>query len=592
LARTIAGNRPSSRPSSSFFLASSPKTKQFFRDHITDLAHAVELTGEFDRLSPTDLKQAAVRGRTTDDRWIVKKKFWCESDEAGAPVWKEQYFTFCGEETLEGWPENDGAWANFPPEYQSIIAELPGRGPRPNNSTRALLRETVKLRLPHLVGETAADWIPNPGGGGNWKSNANSTLPRYILVKAVHDAADEVISKEGSSYGQIVTLILEKSLMQRAEVRALRDQIKSVLKLFSPDPEHPEVQAAEIREIETRINSRLNEVIGGIVSIRTSERDIEPVILPSTHLVLRDKPECVETAPGHQGHGLQRVLIMTLLQILAEVQSEPQGTQQEAGEGDGPARSVILAVEEPELYMHPQMERKMRDVLYSLAGHDDFQVICTTHSPVFLTFEKPQKTIVRVVKDARRRVSFFQVSEAIYADDTQERERLRLIAEFNPAVNEVFFAPRVVLFEELSAIVAFQRAAELLGLFERHPYLRRDVTLINCEGKRSIPLFQKVLNHFAIPYFVIHDEDSENPAEARPNDTIAAVLASANAPPTWRHMISPQALENMLGYNPGKDKPYRAMKRVEELYEAHAFPAEFLIALNWAYFGQDAEPST
>lgn len=71
----------------------------------------------------------------------------------------------------------------------------------------------------------------------------------------------------------------------------------------------------------------------------------------------------------------------------------------------------------------------------------------------------------------------------------------------------MFFARQVVLLEELSALVAFQRAAELTGVFERHPKLRRDVMLIDCAGKQNIPMYQNVLNHFGIPYIVVHDED-------------------------------------------------------------------------------------
>ena len=76
--------------------------------------------------------------------------------------------------------------------------------------------------------------------------------------------------------------------MQRPEVVDLKNNIETVLRLFNPDPDHPEMQAPEIRDIESRINSRLNRIIAGKVSIRTSDVDIEPILLPSTYLVLKD----------------------------------------------------------------------------------------------------------------------------------------------------------------------------------------------------------------------------------------------------------------------------------------------------------------
>ncbi|MFG7003133.1 TOPRIM nucleotidyl transferase/hydrolase domain-containing protein, partial [Burkholderia pseudomallei] len=76
---------------------------------------------------------------------------------------------------------------------------------------------------------------------------------------------------------------------------------------------------------------------------------------------------------------------------------------------------------------------------------------------------------------------------------------------------------RVVLMEEFSAIAAFERGAELMGLFERHLRLRREVSLVDCNGKSNIPAFQRVLNAFNIPYRVLHDEDPGNPAEQANN---------------------------------------------------------------------------
>jgi putative ATP-dependent endonuclease of the OLD family len=574
-----------------FLGGSQVKDPAIFSQNVSNVENALELIGHFSELSEAEQQAPAVRGRMLDDKWILKKKFWSEVEDDNEVVWKEQYYSYSSSETFANWPEADGAWANFPQEYQRLIDLVAGRGPRPNNQTREQLRDLVRQHQPEMVGLGEPTWISNPGGGGNWKSNANSIVPRWVYVKAVHDASEESISKEASSYGKIVNLIVEKRFVRRPEIIELRRGIDAVLRLFSPDPDHPEVQAQEIRDVEDRINARLNQVIAGTVAIRTSEVEIEPILLPSTHLVLKDRPGSVETAPGHQGNGLQRTLVMTLLQILAEIQSEPAPN----GEHENPqpvlSRAVILAVEEPELYMHPQMERKMRDVLYRLSAQPNFQVICTTHSPAFLDVGKSHKTLVRVVKDEYRVVRFFQVKEDIFpmVDAEEERKRLKLIAAFNPTVNELFFARSVVLLEENSALIAIQRGAELAGIFDRHPHLRRDVTLIDCDGKGNIPMFQKVLNHFEISYTVLHDEDRGNRLEEASNERIAGLLAA----PNWHNLcyvIRPTNLEQLLGYAASKDKPYRALKRVEELHAAGAVPAAFREALNWAYFGQAAEP--
>ena len=577
-----------------FLGGSQIKDAALFRDNTTDSAHAIELIGHFDGLSDLEREAQAVRGRMHGNSWIIKKRFWRERAEDGNDegTWKEQYYSFSSEETFLRWPESDTTWKNFPEDYEDLIQLIPDRGARPTNLTRETLRNLTREHKPELVGHMEPSWVPNPGGGGNWKSNANSILPRYILVKAVHDATDEAVSKEASSYGKIVGLIVEKRLMQREEIQTLKQSIENVLRLFNPDPDHPDLQAAEVRDVQRRINEKMNEVIAGTITIRTSVPEIQPMILPSTTLAVRDHPDCVETSVSHQGHGLQRTLIMSLLQVLAEIQSEPSAAPEGEAAPQITARPVILAVEEPELYMHPQMERKMRDTLNRLASHPAFQVICTTHSPVFLDMARRHKSIVRVVKDSGRNVALYQVSQDIFTgpDAVSEKDRLNVIARFHPTVNEVFFSRQVVLLEERTALVAFERAAELIGLFDRHPHLRRDVTVVDCNGKANIPPFQRVLNHFSIPYTVVHDEGAGNETEQARNAAIGALLPTALGK-NKRHMISPTNIESMLGYTAsGKDKPYRAIKRVEELHVTGALPEDFLKALNWVYFGQEIEP--
>jgi predicted ATP-dependent endonuclease of OLD family len=242
--------------------------------------------------------------------------------------------------------------------------------------------------------------------------------------------------------------------------------------------------------------------------------------------------------------------------------------------------------------MHPQMERRMRDLLYRLAAQPSFQIACCTHSPVFIDIANRHKAIVRMTKAANGDVSAKQVTTEIFVGpvDEVERQVLTAVSTFSPDVNELFFASEVVLLEELSALAAFERAAELSGLFTRHPMKRRGVSIIDANGKGSIPAFQKVLNAFDIPYRVLHDEDRSKPAEAAKN---ARIIAQAGNVPAARpiHLLSPECLEDVLGYQPpSKAKPFAAVRRVEELSAQNALPAPFLEALNFVYFGTLLEP--
>lgn len=569
-----------------FLSGSAVRDELLFRNKCTDEPNAIELVGEFTALSDKEKANKAVQGRMDGDKWILKKNFWCEADgEGGDEKWKEMYYSFSPTVSFANWPESTASWTAFDEAYEPLIEKIPGgKGPRPSKEKLAALREIVKHEKPELVQLSAADWVPNPGGGGNWKSNANSILPKHVWVKAVHQAADSLGSKDTTAYGQLLGLIIEKKLMQRVELARLKDELQKTLDLIGMDESDPTKQAQEIRDVQDQINQRLDAVISGIVSIHIDPLQIPEVILPSTYLLVRDHKDAIATRAEHHGHGLQRSLIMALLQVLADEQRQDE----QAGDANQQARSVILAIDEPELYMHPQMERKMRDALYALARSQRFQVICTTHSPVFLDVGQKHSSIVRIVKDEYRDVTVAQVTQDLFDgnDPAEERARLILLTTLHPTMNEVFFAKRVVVLEERSAEWAIRRAAELTGIFDRYPHLRRDVMIVECAGKGNIPALLRVLNHFKITYTVIHDEDRGQPGEAE-NPLIAALVQAPNC----AKLVSPDGLEVCLGYPPPNgDKPYKALKFVEGLHAQNKIPAPFMEIVNEVYFGAAAEP--
>lgn len=567
-----------------FLSGSAIKDPSLFRRHLTDPANAMELIGHFDELSAEEQAQVAVRGRMNGNRWVLKKRYWFEAGEEGETGgWKEQLFSFSGAERFANWPDQDTTWAAFPQEYQPLIEGLPNRGVRPTNATKEALREAVRQLRPELVAFDEPAWVPNPGGGGNWKSNANSILPRAILVRAVQEASDETNAKDASTYGKLVNLIVERSLAQRPEMARLQAALDDVLALFRPDEANPNRQAQEVRDLQDRINRSLNEVVAGQALIRTEAPELRAMVLPSTSLVIRDAQAGIDTDVGHQGHGLQRTLVITLLQLLADAQA-----QATPGAAPPPGRATILLIEEPELYLHPQMERLMRDVLQHLAVQTDTQVACCTHSPIFLDIATNYRAIVRMFKTAQGDAVTHQVTQDLFPGPHQaDKQRLNTVARFDPTVNELFFAKHVVLVEEFSAIAAFERAAEVMGLFERHGRLRREVSFVDCNGKSNIPAFLRVLNAFQIPYRVLHDEDPENPTEQANNQKVLGLLPGGE---NQRHLVTPD-LEGLLGYKaPSKSKPFFAVTTVENLHAQGQLPAAFQEAVCMAYFGQLAEP--
>ena len=78
-----------------FLSGSAIKDPLLFHRHLTDEGHSIEFVGYFDQLTATELDQTAIKGRTHAGEWILKKKYWAETDASDGEdktSWKEQLF--------------------------------------------------------------------------------------------------------------------------------------------------------------------------------------------------------------------------------------------------------------------------------------------------------------------------------------------------------------------------------------------------------------------------------------------------------------------------------------------------------------------
>jgi predicted ATP-dependent endonuclease of OLD family len=239
-------------------------------------------------------------------------------------------------------------------------------------------------------------------------------------------------------------------------------------------------------------------------------------------------------------------------------------------------------IEEPEIYMHPQMERKIADTLYEIAKDGSAQIICTTHSPIFINIADKHKSLVRLTRNQPDNLTLTQVDE-IFTDPDKEgkKKRLRMMLNFDPTVNEAFFAKRVVLVEGDTEIIVFKEGAELLGIFkpENQKHLKREVTFVNCRGKWTIAAFQEVLNRFRIEYVVVHDKD-EDDVEKGANARILSLLAGNE---TRRKMFDRKIEDQLEISETKKDKPFKALEKIKELSNSGKLNSKIGAFIKFAY---------
>ena len=124
-----------------------------------------------------------------------------------------------------------------------------------------------------------------------------------------------------------------------------------------------------IAQTERHLNEVLSEYMDCELEIEFQPPTLE-LLLTSPRLFADDG---FRNAVENKGHGLQRAIIFSILRCYSEL---------ETGIGDERARTMIFAVEEPELYMHPQA-RTVRRVFRDIAEGGD-QVLFSTHSSLLV----------------------------------------------------------------------------------------------------------------------------------------------------------------------------------------------------------------
>ncbi len=241
------------------------------------------------------------------------------------------------------------------------------------------------------------------------------------------------------------------------------------------------------------------------------------------------------------------------------------------------SRTVVLLFEEPELFIHPHLMRRLKAVLSTIAERIDWQVIITTHSPFLVDVSRdPRALVIHRRSSPTSPPIVSQLSENIFAqgDRDEERDRLRALLDFHPSVCEAFFARRALLVEGDTELAVFAGQPALCALARANNELMKDTTIVSCDGKWTIIPILRMLTSLGVPVRVIHDLDRKGRTDAELNadhrsefHANARILALAGAQSvfavadTFEDVLWEPAERPMSS----KDKPFRAWKRVREL---------------------------
>lgn len=240
----------------------------------------------------------------------------------------------------------------------------------------------------------------------------------------------------------------------------------------------------QFTEIENKIRNNSLEQMGidpteGDVTIRFDSYDSMNVF---KNLQLYVDQMGISSTAEMVGAGLQSAIVIAIFRTYEEIKKE----------------GAIFAVEEPEVFLHPQKQRYFSNILASLGEHN--QVFITTHSPTFVHLYEPENVCL-----IRRDSANGTVAKKCRKDCVikSEKDALKVENYFDNQRNEMFFAKGIILVEGATEKFTFPAVSRKIGI----DVDRYGISVIECGGKGNILLFAKVAEAFEIPYVVIADDD-------------------------------------------------------------------------------------
>ena len=286
------------------------------------------------------------------------------------------------------------------------------------------------------------------------------------------------------------TKAIKKLLMQALTERVKNFKIQSdgdgeendYKKLIKQVKELQKKIVGEAQEQIDAVNQELTELIEKVFPNYKIDFDAKPeddldnvinLFKADTQLLMGPSDGFLSTV-DRQGSGARRTLLWTAIKFISENNQKPK-------EDGGMVRPHLLLIDEPEICLHPNAIREACNALYELPNTGNWQVMVTTHSPIFIDFSKNNTTIVKVEKIANEHIKGTTVfrPDKIQLDEDDKRN-LKLLNMCDPYVAEFFFGGKVIVVEGDTEYTAFNYVKR-----RKHDEYK-NIHIIRARGKATI----------------------------------------------------------------------------------------------------------
>ncbi len=342
--------------------------------------------------------------------------------------------------------------------------------------------------------------IPSEDEFYGFTKGANKLAPfiQWVFISASKDITEETKESNTSALGQLLSRTVRSKVNFDEKLTALRTHTKEQYQALL------DVEQSVLQHISKSLQDRLRSwahpnINAQVLWKQDSEKSIK-IEEPLAYAIFGERDFDGELS--RFGHGLQRSYMLALLQELVLID-------------DWNAPTLIMGIEEPEIYQHPPQARYLAETLIDLSEKGS-QVFLSTHSPFFIPGDNFDK--IRIVRECGK-PSYTTVKSLTYEDlaiklNQAGGKLLReegMVAKLYPSLNlvtsEMFFCKVLILvegYEDMAYITSYLLLTEKILDFRRY-----GCHIIPVGGKNNLikPLaMAKLLN---IPAFVVFDADTD-----------------------------------------------------------------------------------
>ena len=482
------------------------------------------------------------------------------------------------------------------------------------------------------------DWAED-GKAAGLDTVFNSRLPKPLRVGTLEEPTSE--------HDKLLKIILQpiadklQSMIEK-EDSELKRALISITKIAQLPVED---EQKRINTIANDLNKSQNEIFPNIsllFNIGIGEIDLQPVQLLMKNSQIKFKDWSDEVDWRRQGTGSQRALFWSILQVrsrltaindikiqnekeLASLQKQAetlrskipalkrddaiQSNKAKLAETEkkievlnriNPEEEIentsseislpgyMLLIDEPEVGLHPSAIRAASHYLYSLAKDSSWQVIVSTHSPLFVDPLQDHTKILRIERDDKNLTPKTYRSDKVEFS-SNELENLKMLNRFDQALAEMFFGQKPIVIEGDTEFAAFEY---IMNTFvDEFPPSKRPV-LIRARGKDTIALIVKMLSNFKTSFSVLHDADFTVKKSAwSANERLESVIVVARSEgckvvhrislPTFELNYLPVELDEdgKLKYPSDKNKPWNFYEKLRDSQEIQESVKSLLLEL-------------